>query len=287
MVRTGPEENKWEQEVAVPAFEEAHPEMKVNLLIIDQDDIAVKREAMIAAGEPLHVWSTNWGGDGFASDRQRGLITDLTPLIERDSVDTSVFIPEVLDIYETDGKIWGLPFLTTGSYLFYNMDLFDAAGVEYPPTSWDDHDWTWDAAMEVAKELTQNLRRSHVSATYGLIQNRGQQTSKALHDRSVQFPWPEDAYDTGLWTPTIFTLNTCREVINAYQKHHVRWINVDARLARRRGEALSQLGGTFRERPCGHDDRTVAGAGGSTVTSRPMLKAASAGALRRFRGDAG
>ncbi len=61
MVRTGPEENKWEQEVAVPAFEEAFPDLKVNLLIIDQDDIAVKREAMIAAGEPLHVWSTKLG----------------------------------------------------------------------------------------------------------------------------------------------------------------------------------------------------------------------------------
>jgi multiple sugar transport system substrate-binding protein len=94
------------------------PDIKINLLIIDQGDIAVKREAMIAAGEPLHVWSTNWGGDGYASDRNRGLITDLTPLIEKDNMDLSPFIPEVLEIYQADGKTWGLPFLTTGSYVF-------------------------------------------------------------------------------------------------------------------------------------------------------------------------
>ena len=135
MVRTSTTENPWEQDVVIPAFEEENPDVSVQLLIIDQPDIAVKREAMIAAGEPLHVWSTNWGGDGFASDRARGLITDLTPLIERDNVDMSVFIPEVLAIYENEGKQWGLPFLTTGSYVFYNMDLFDAAGIEYPTGS--------------------------------------------------------------------------------------------------------------------------------------------------------
>ncbi|MBI3957986.1 MAG: carbohydrate ABC transporter substrate-binding protein, partial [Chloroflexi bacterium] len=156
MVRTSTTENPWEKDVAIKAFEESQSEIKVNLLIIDQPDIAVKREAMIAAGEPLHVWSTNWGGDGFASDRARGLITDLTPLIEKDGVDMSVFIPEVLAIYENEGKQWGLPFLTTGSYVFYNMDLFDAAGIEYPTTDWEDKSWTWDAQLELAKKLTQN-----------------------------------------------------------------------------------------------------------------------------------
>ena len=117
MVRTGPVENKWEQEVVVPAWEKENPDIKINLLIIDQGDIAVKREAMIAAGEPLDVWSTNWGGDGFASDRARGLLTDLTPLIQRDKLDMSVFIPEVLAIYASEGKQWGC--------LLYTSDAAD------------------------------------------------------------------------------------------------------------------------------------------------------------------
>jgi multiple sugar transport system substrate-binding protein len=239
MVRTGPVENKWEQEVVLPAWEKEHPDIKVNLLIIDQDDIAVKREAMIAAGEPLHVWSTNWGGDGFASDRARGLLTDLTPLIERDSLDTSVFIPEVLAIYQNEGKTWGLPFLTTGSYVFYNMDLFDEAGVPYPTTDWEDKTWTWDAMLDLAKQLSKDTNDPSI-AQYGLIQNRQNIEGPAM--LFGQFPWPEGAYETGFAQE--ITLDT-PEIIDAYQKHHdlvyVHKVSPDDAAS----QALSQLGGAF------------------------------------------
>src|SRR5262245_37613980 len=151
MVRTGLTENRWERDVVLPGYAKANPDVFVKVLNIVQDDIAVKREAMIAAKEPLHVWSTNWGGDGFASDRTRGLITDLTPLIQRDKFDTSDFIPEIFAIYASEGKQWGIPFLTTGSYLYYNMKLFDEAKIPYPPTDWDDKSWTWDKFVETAK----------------------------------------------------------------------------------------------------------------------------------------
>ncbi|NTU89941.1 MAG: extracellular solute-binding protein [Actinobacteria bacterium] len=38
--------------------------------------------------------------------------------------------------------------------IFYNKDWFDAAGVEYPPTNWDDTSWNWDAFVEKCKALT-------------------------------------------------------------------------------------------------------------------------------------
>ena len=240
MVRTNISENPWEQDVVIPAFEEAHPDIKINLLIIDQPEIAVKREAMIAAGEPLHVWSTNWGGDGFASDRSRGLITDLTPLIERDNVDLSAFIPEVLAIYENEGKQWGLPFLTTGSYVFYNMALFDEAGLEYPTTDWEDKSWTWDAYVELGKQLTKNFD-DPTAAQYGIVQGRQNIEGPAM--LFGQFPWPDDAYSVG-FAPEGITLNT-PEVIEAYQKHHdliyVDQVSPDAAAS----DGLAALGGAF------------------------------------------
>lgn len=239
MVRTGPVENNWEETVVLPAWEKEHPEIKVNLLNIAQDDIAVKREAMIAAGEPLHVWSTNWGGDGFASDRYRGLITDLTPLIERDKFDTSVFIPEVLKIYQSEGKIWGLPFLTTGSYVFYNMKLFDDAGLTYPTTDWEDKSWTWDTYVDLAKKLTKNYD-DPTTAQYGLIQNRQNIEGPAMI--FGQFPWPADAYESGFADK--ITINT-PEVINAYQKHHDLVYQEKVAPDDAASQALSQLGGAF------------------------------------------
>jgi multiple sugar transport system substrate-binding protein len=240
MVRTHAQENPWEQDVVIPAFEEAHPDIKVNLLIIDQGDIAVKREAMIAAGEPLHVWSTNWGGDGFASDRARGLLTDLTPLIERDNVDLSVFIPEVLAIYQSDGKIWGLPFLTTGSYVFYNMALFDEAGIPYPTTDWEDKTWTWDAMVEIAKQLTKNYE-DPTTAQYGVVVNRQNIEGPAM--MFGQFPWPEDSYETG-FAQSINLSDPA--IIDAFQKHHdlihVEKVAPDEAST----QALATLGGNFQ-----------------------------------------
>lgn len=239
MVRTGPVENQWEEEVIAPAWAAEQPDVRLNILNIDQPDIAVKREAMIAAGEPLHVWSTNWGGDGFASDRYRGLIEDLTPLIERDNFDTSVFIPEVLAIYQSEGKTWGLPFLTTGSYIFYNMDLLDEAGVAYPTTDWDDQSWTWEALVDMAKQLTKNYD-DPANAQYGLIHNRQNIEGPAM--LFGHFPWPADAYETGF--ADAVTLNT-PEVIEAYQRHHdlvyVDQVAPDDAAT----QALSQLGGAF------------------------------------------
>ena len=239
MVRTGPVENAWEQDVVIPAFEKENPDIKINLLNIEQGDIAVKREAMIAAGEPLHVWSTNWGGDGFASDRARGLLTDLTPLIERDKLDTSVFVPEVLAIYQSGGKTWGLPFLTTGSYVFYNMKLLDEAGIAYPTTDWEDKSWTWDAMVDLAKKLTKDVE-DPTTAQYGLQQERLNIEGPAMI--FGKFPWPEDAYSTGFAQ----SINvTDPAVVEAYQRHHdlihVDKVSPDSASQ----QALSALGGAF------------------------------------------
>lgn len=194
MVRNSPVENQWEANVVRPAFQKAHPEICLKILSINQDDIAVKREAMIAAGEPLHVWSTNWGGDGFASDRARGLIEDLTPFIQRDNYDLEKFVPSVLEIYQADGKTWGLPFLTTGSYVYYNKKLFDDAGVEYPPVDWDDASWTWDKFVETAKKLTKDTDDIN-KAQFGALG-----TVLNIEGPAMMFgqnPWPEGTFDTG------------------------------------------------------------------------------------------
>jgi multiple sugar transport system substrate-binding protein len=241
MVRTGIEENTWEKSVVLPDFAKAKPDIFVKALSINQDDIAVKREAMIAAKEPLHVWSTNWGGDGFASDRARGLITDLTPLIERDKFDTSDYVPDVLKIYQSEGKTWGLPFLTTGTYIYYNKKLFDDAKVPYPPTDWDDASWTWAKYVETAKALTQNYGDPNTaiygarSVMYGNIEGVPSLWGK--------FVWPEDAYSTGYAAK--IDLNN-EQAIAAYQAMHDLTYVDKVAPEPAASQALDQLGGAFQ-----------------------------------------
>ncbi|MEA3477935.1 MAG: extracellular solute-binding protein, partial [Bacteroidota bacterium] len=54
------------------------------------------------------------------------------------------------------GNVYGLPYVHVGVTLAFNKDIFDAAGVAYPPNVNDPNlsEWTWDKFVEVAEELT-------------------------------------------------------------------------------------------------------------------------------------
>lgn len=242
MVRTGLQENRWERDVVLPAYQQVAPDVFVKVLNIVQDDIAVKREAMIAAKEPLHVWSPNWGGDGFASDRFRGLLADLTPLMERDNYDTSDFIPEVFNIYNIEGKQYGIPFLSTGSYVYYNMKLFDEAGIPYPTSDWSDKSWTWEAFVELGKQLTKNYDDPN-TAVYGIATGDLWPKFDAVPMIWGKFPWSEEAMNTGFSGPLTLTDET---TIKAYQEFHdlayVHRVAPDDAAS----QALGQLGGAFQ-----------------------------------------
>ncbi len=151
-VRSNDDEQRWEEEV-IRDFEAVNPNIKINLVVAPWAEFDAKMQTMISAGTPPDVWS-HWGSSGFADYVTRGLVADLTPYVEKDSFDLSDFEESVLDIYKVDGKIMAIPILTTGSFVFYNKDWFAAAGVEYPPTNWDDTTWTWDAFVEKCKALT-------------------------------------------------------------------------------------------------------------------------------------
>jgi multiple sugar transport system substrate-binding protein len=192
-VRANDNEQKWENEVAIPQFEAKNPNIKINLVVVPWADFDTKMQTMIAAGTPPDVWS-HWGPSGFQDYVKRGLVADLTPLIEKDKFDLSDFEKAVLDIYTVDGKIMGLPILTTGSYIFYNKDLFDAAGVKYPTTNWDDTSWTYDAFLEKCKALTKNTD-DPAKAVFGC------NLAPWPNDQYVwmfgQDLYPDDAYKTG------------------------------------------------------------------------------------------
>ena len=56
-----------------------------------------------------------------------------------------------LETTMADGKHYGIPFATNCTALFYNKDIFDAAGMEYP-----NENTTWEDFHEMAKALTKD-----------------------------------------------------------------------------------------------------------------------------------
>ncbi|ABU58625.1 ABC transporter substrate-binding protein [Roseiflexus castenholzii] len=60
------------------------------------------------------------------------------------------FTPQSLVSYQRDGKLWGIPYDEGPANLYYNKDIFDAAGIPYPDETWD-----LEKLKEVALKLTQ------------------------------------------------------------------------------------------------------------------------------------
>jgi len=53
--------------------------------------------------------------------------------------DQSVYLPAVVSYYQTpEGELLSMPFNSSTPVLWYNQDVFDAAGVEAAPTTWDE-----------------------------------------------------------------------------------------------------------------------------------------------------
>lgn len=201
LVRSSDAENDWEANVAIPAFEAQNPNIKVNLIYVAGADFDTKLQTMIAGGTPPDVLS-HWGSTGFVDYLTRDLIADLTPFIENDNFDLSDFIPDVMDIYTVDGKIMGIPMLSGGTYMFYNKDLLDYYGVDYPPTNWDDTSWTIDAYLEKCGALTQNIEDLDMG-TFGC--HLGFWPSDGLAYMFGGGYYPDEALETGFSDVALMT----------------------------------------------------------------------------------
>lgn len=80
-----------------------------------------------------------------------GALLDLQPYLDAAGIDPTVWGTGLVDPYRSaeTGDVYGTPLEWVTVALYYNKDLFDAAGVEYPTA-----DWTWDDFANAAAALT-------------------------------------------------------------------------------------------------------------------------------------
>lgn len=137
---SSPVENEF-KEAQVAAFEEANPDIDVELLIAP--DYGTQLQTAFASGDYPEVFTV--GQFDFPSLVDSGVIANGSAEIEaQDDI-----YPGLAAAFSVDGELYCVPkdFSTLG--LLYNKDLFDAAGVEYPTA-----DWTWDDLQAAAETLT-------------------------------------------------------------------------------------------------------------------------------------
>ncbi|UQZ86478.1 Putative ABC transporter substrate-binding protein YesO [Paenibacillus konkukensis] len=104
---------------------------------------------MIAAGTVPDLVAT-WVN--LIPDYQElGLVEDMTPLIKKHSLDLGRFEATYLDTirgYDNGGLV-ALPYDANFNAIYYNKDIFDKFGVDYPKDG-----MTWEETIELAKKVS-------------------------------------------------------------------------------------------------------------------------------------
>lgn len=131
----------------VNAFKAEYPDVEVEIIDTPAADYSQKLGIDLNGGAAADVFLIK-DADTSYSLNKKGQIEDLSAYVQRDGVDLSMF-NGLADYFNFDGKQGGLPFRTDYYVLYYNKDIFDAAGEAYPS-----NDMTWAEFEELAKKLT-------------------------------------------------------------------------------------------------------------------------------------
>ena len=129
----------------IAMFEEKNPGIKVEVTTLT-GDINQKIQSAAAGGtlpDLIFTWNpgdvTTWG--------QMGITAPVDDIVEEYGPDWWLSAKQ-MELYQIDGKTWGVPLVTFPTTLWYDKDRFDAQGLDVP-TTWDE--W-YDAALKLTKD---------------------------------------------------------------------------------------------------------------------------------------
>lgn len=147
----------------VTAFEAEHPQIDINLQHIPSEgEYRQRLAAGFSSGEAPDVMLINYRRFGTFAD-QGGLEPLTDYLAGSQLIAASDFYPAALDAFQWQQDLWCIPQNVSSLVVYYNRDLFDAAGVPYPAG-----DWTWVDFLATAQALTRDLDGDGQIDQYGV-----------------------------------------------------------------------------------------------------------------------
>ena len=146
----------------IAKYQAEHPNVKINNTIIDTHEYWTKLRIQAQQRKLPDVFTMS---SGYLEEwAESGLMYNLDPLIKRDGTDKK-FYKSMMDATKAIAKsdhVYALPFALVTAVLYYNKDMFDAAGVKYPTD-----DWSWNDFLAAAKKLTIDKNRDGVVDQWG------------------------------------------------------------------------------------------------------------------------
>lgn len=161
-------------------FGAAHPNIKIEPKNVPSTDILKSVVAQAAAGDPPDIAQMTFTSlDYIVANLPVQALDQIAPQDEFDEL-TKHILPAARKLGVVNGKLYGSPFTISTPTLFYNADIFKAAGLdpEKPPATWEEvrkyaqqiKDKTGKPGVFIAQEdttdwLTQSLISSNGGTT--------------------------------------------------------------------------------------------------------------------------
>ena len=132
----------------VKAYEAKNPNVEIKVIDTSADEYnnSLGISLSAAQADPDVIWVKDMGSMLQMADK--GQLLPLDEMIKADNLDLSVYSGAAEQLMYND-TTYGLPYRSDWYVLYYNKDLFDAAGVEYPS-----NDMTWKEYDELAAKMT-------------------------------------------------------------------------------------------------------------------------------------
>jgi multiple sugar transport system substrate-binding protein len=197
-----PEEISVRQKV-VDEFHRRRPDIRVRMIVSGPDPLT--QVLTYCAGgkcpDVMMAWELTYAGLA-----ERGVLLDLNTLLEREpgyATSLRADCPPILyDTFGFRGGQYGLPEQWSGFFLYYNTEMFAAAGLPAPPSHWESA-WSFAEFLRTAQALTR--RDAHGKTTqWAFVDATVPYTAAAVFGMNNGLDWftpPVDPVRTNLGDP--------------------------------------------------------------------------------------
>jgi multiple sugar transport system substrate-binding protein len=143
----------------IDEWNKIHPNIQVKFISIPDNGEQMNKVDILAMSGEIDIMPIS---DGMQFLRmQNGVLAPIDQYLKNSGIDMKRDFGSFAEWNIHEGKYYCLPLRTSVEAVYYNKDMFDAAGVPYPKD-----DWTLDDYIATAKKMTSGSGQNKVYGTY-------------------------------------------------------------------------------------------------------------------------
>lgn len=141
-------------------FTEKYPNVTIEPVELDADNYEDVITTHLSAKADIDVVFMK-SMPGLSALIDQGHVAPINDFLDKDKDYDASSYSGLVDYLTIEGKVYGLPFRKDNNIIYYNKDMFDAAGVEYPKDG-----MTMEEYYELAKKMTSGEGANKVYGAY-------------------------------------------------------------------------------------------------------------------------